>query len=188
MAHHPRFLEIQKRIPRPAVWPRIHVHVSVPSRRAPALLHVNKEARDEGLKIYQLTEVIPRQPLSNIPGSIYYNPVADIFFFGESTCSGTMWCFLDRFQGSEVPRIAIMPDLPCSSCNAQMPLIPFLHDTSLGNWLSDPARSWPGLKEVFVVVPSNLWSAKGRELDRWIGYRETSTIRSSALDDSSVDA
>lgn len=56
------------------------VRVSTNSRQPPAILHVNRESRAEGLTFYQLTKFERRFPPRH---SIYYSPDVAIVYFGE---------------------------------------------------------------------------------------------------------
>ncbi|CAG8981247.1 hypothetical protein HYALB_00003845 [Hymenoscyphus albidus] len=61
------------------------------SRKPPAILHVNQEARGEALKVYQLRTLDTRSP-GHAEKEIYFNPKVDIVYLGEEACRSTLLC------------------------------------------------------------------------------------------------
>lgn len=86
--HVPRIIEIRRRvvqfIQRQPSWAADHGLVQK-SRLVPAVLQVNREARYEAGKVYQmrLFDRVEGRP-------IHFNPRADIVYFGEGICFPTM--------------------------------------------------------------------------------------------------
>jgi hypothetical protein len=129
VAHFPRLLEVQTE-----TWEGMEYHpyrhsygnMSLASRKTPLMLHVSREAREEGLRFYQPlsfsftgprdpslwtvdhTPAPPRDPEIKhiLVGELYYNPKADIILFGHSTCQGTVASFVR--SNTYIPRIAVL--------------------------------------------------------------------------------
>jgi hypothetical protein len=106
-SHLTRFIEISSSPATSCHFRSHHVHnldvVARKSRKAPAILHVNHEAREEGLKFYQVRFVSGN-------GLHYYNPSADVILFREDDCSSAIADFMNlqiRPHG-EAPRVAIV--------------------------------------------------------------------------------
>jgi hypothetical protein len=79
------------------------------SRRPPSMLQVNRESREEGMKVYIMAK-LDRRVYCQQKGWIYYNPEADILYFRHRTTyirtlSGIF------ITGLTIPRIAI--DIEC---------------------------------------------------------------------------
>jgi len=97
-AHIPRLIEIEhapnhERKPlRPAVLQSHNselVRVAPRCRRSPVVLRVCRESREEGLKVYTLTN-FDCQWRPNLEREIFYNPQADIVFFNDNFCYWTL--------------------------------------------------------------------------------------------------
>jgi 2EXR family/KH domain len=163
------------------------VRVCPRSCQPPALLHVCQESREEAKTIYQLrcfdTKVAQHSP--NSPKLhehyVYYNPKADIVFFGEHTCVST---YIRVFAGKidDIPAIAIVNsgkgELCCDhdddiyGVNGGVDTLQALHGFDPSVTLHNHRYGGcPGLKEVFIVVKSKLWQYKQGEVDSSVTLR-----------------
>lgn len=157
--------------------------VASPSRRPPALFSVNIEARKEALKVYQ------KRSFDSTAGAreIYFNPDADILYFGEGTCISQMMRIFSVnsvFHNLEIPRIAILSSAKRILCcqrwvgeqgiGEKFGIMETLHGFDIENFPT--LRGCPGLKEVYFVTPSHLWEPTPGTIDpsSW-GFRNPAT-------------
>jgi hypothetical protein len=191
-AQHPRLIEIEY-VPAsdPSNTPGSHPEhrVCPKSRRPPTLLHINRESREEAMKVYRLRTFDSDQRNSS-QRYIYFNPDADIVYFGEKNCFATMIrVFMQATRdGEEIPRVAIEIMKRCSAYTCP-------HDQLMRSYFGlvdemkilhgfapkvgvDSAQQWngcPGLREGFLVVKSRLWDVKAGDVDVSVGLRPAST-------------
>jgi 2EXR family len=179
--HEPRFIEIEwgpKIRNGETIQPVIccgvdyRCRVTPVSRQTPAILHVSKEARDEAKKHYNV-RVFDTKTRNGSEREIYYNPKADIIYFGEECCISTILSVFDAAPREPIPRVAItLSGQGHSKCRCDWDDetygmdggIDFLqalhgifppatmHDSNIGRW-----PGCLGLEKVYWVIPSNLW-------------------------------
>jgi hypothetical protein len=150
-------------------------------------MYVCKESRDEAEKLYKL-RCFDRKVAEYLPNSpemhehyIWYNPKADIIFFGEETCVST---YISVFGGSveDIPAIAIVNSGKGETCcdhddeacgvDGGVDTLQALHGFDPSETLHNSRYGGcPGLKEVFVVVKSKLWPRKHGEIDYSVTFR-----------------
>lgn len=158
------------------------VRVCPRSRLPPALMHMCQESREEAQKVYQLrcfdsrvAELLPNSPQLH-EHWIWYNPNADIIFFGENTCISTFIRVFSRRECEVIPAIAIVSSGKGETCcdhddgihgvNGGVNTLQALHGFDPSVTLHDYRYGGcPGLKEVFVVVKSKLWLHKQGEIN-----------------------
>jgi hypothetical protein len=84
--------------------------VAKASRKPPSILEVNRESRQEGMKVYIMAK-LDHRVYRQQKGWIYYNPEADIIYFRHgTTCLRTLRSIFRT--GLTIPRIAIDIDCP----------------------------------------------------------------------------
>ncbi len=137
-----------------------HQLVSTPSRTPPAVLHVNREARNECLSIYKL-RIFDYGYLPGIENAVYWNPSVDILLFGSRSCALGLGNVLGAVKDNpEVTRIAIMTNGSCANSaghefagRSYEPPLNYLR--VLRGIKADDGRVWyghRGLKEVYFVA------------------------------------
>lgn len=90
--------------------------------------------------------------------AIYYNPDADIVFFGEAACMSSISLFFQR-QDIAIPRVAVQMSGALGVCcgwdmQGGSALVDILHGSGTG-------KGCQGLEEVIFIVASTLWSMDG---------------------------
>jgi len=161
------------------------------SRLPPVLLRVSHESREEAMKAYEMRTFDSDTGMSN-QRYIYFNPRADIIYFGEKNCLSTMIrVFMQATQdGKEISRVAMGVEKRCKSYQCPhdklaqhhyylINEIRILHGFDSDVWV-DPVTGclWtgcPGLKEVFFVVKSTDWNVAAGAVDAMVGFRPAIT-------------
>ncbi|TAQ91016.1 hypothetical protein B7494_g601 [Chlorociboria aeruginascens] len=144
------------------------------SSRPPALIEVNAEAREEGLKFYQLCTVCNGETKNT---KVYFNKDVDIIYFGEQSCVSTI-IFLLRQGSLPFTRVAISCSKKMETC-CEWNRAVFGGATPLqalhGMWRPDiipgDFPGCPGLKEVFWITKSRYLPLAAGEVDASIGFR-----------------
>ncbi|KUJ12827.1 uncharacterized protein LY89DRAFT_672948 [Mollisia scopiformis] len=144
----PRIIELQSgtrtlnhadeinRLP-PQSWVKVSVH----GRQTPAILHVSREAREEGLKHYTLTNLESRDyPAVERP--CYYNSRLDTIYFGPLCNAASIQQTLNKKIA--MPRIAV--DVRVGTSYRVMAALQLMHSHVRGS-----------LEEIVFVVPSFIW-------------------------------
>jgi hypothetical protein len=86
-------------------WVPTDIIVASGSRRTPAMLQANREARDEGMRIYIMAKFDIRQFFGE-ERWVYYNPDADIVYF--RTLRSTHYMMSRLFEtGLAIPRVEV---------------------------------------------------------------------------------
>lgn len=97
------------------IWLGSGIHtwrrVCLTSRKPPAILHVNSEAREEAKKVYELRTFDTITP-GHAEKYIYYNPEVDVIYLGDDTCMQTLL----GLGGKYIPRIAIYSSGKFTQC------------------------------------------------------------------------
>lgn len=154
------------------------------SRQPPAILQACKESRDEGMGTYlmiNLEQFVPNRAAEPWKGWIYYNPNADILYFGEKSCLTSMQKACCD-SGLEIPRVAT--DIRMWSnrcCNVYFDLLfgrskvecvaNILHGHQ---GLNIPGVKWDGckgLKEVFFVDEPSFLGWEVESVDENVGIQ-----------------
>ncbi|PMD36915.1 hypothetical protein L207DRAFT_586601 [Hyaloscypha variabilis F] len=163
--------------------------VSPASRQPPAIFHVSREARDEAKKNYQLRTFDTKTP-NHTERYIYYNPNCDIIYFGEESCISTMLFTFSAQPREPIPRVAItLSGKGSQKCNCDYDGHAYGADTDIRTMQAlhglfpptireEDKFRWPGclgLKEVFWVVPSSLWSVEQGNMSASVGMRHATT-------------
>jgi len=163
------------------------VRVCPRSRRPPAIMHVCRESREEAEKVYTL-RCFDCRVAHHLPDSpelhehyIWYNPQADIIFFGEDTCVSS---YITVLGGNieDIPAIAIFGSGKGETCcdhddeaygvDGGVDTMQALHGFDPSETLHDSRYGGcPGLKEVFIIVKSKLWLLKQGMIDDSITLR-----------------
>lgn len=163
------------------------IRVGPASRRTPAVLQVNSESRAEGMRYYTMRRInwVHRTG----PDSwVYYQPDVDIFYFGNNCCLSTIFVMTLVQRGLEFPRIAIENTGRISMCcdlddqgygagfgrDGGADLLGTLHGYAPSTNQSTPHDQFPGFhkfREIYFVVPSNLWPVESGRVDEFIGFR-----------------
>tara|TARA_R110002060_G_scaffold7784_2_gene11687 strand:+ start:81 stop:635 length:555 start_codon:yes stop_codon:yes gene_type:complete len=125
-----------------------------------------------------------RLPL-DVTYKVYFNPRADILFFGEKTCVTTMLNLFSETPGKTdlpIPRVAIMCDARVENCcNHDDPVygvrggVQIMHALH-GFEKAVTKHDWryggcPRLEEVHFIVKSTLWQRGAGEIDWTVGLR-----------------
>lgn len=161
--------------------------VSPSSRKPPAVFHVCFESRKEALRVYQKRTFDMKSQDAEIEKYIYFNPHADILYFGENTCVSTLMHVFNPKNLEDIPRVAIR-------CSGRITMCCDWDDSTYGidggvtpmqalhGMEHEPTslyHGWggcPGLKEVFWAIPSHLWEPAPGKLDPdAMSFREPST-------------
>jgi hypothetical protein len=150
-------------------------------------MHVSRESREEAEKVYKLrcfdspvAEYLPNSPELH-EHFIWYNPSADIIFFGENTCISTYISVFGNIS-EDIPAIAIVNssknetccdlDDPTYGVDGGVDSLQALHGFDPSKTLHDSRYGGcPGLKEVLVVVKSRLWLRKQGEINNSVTLR-----------------
>ena len=162
------------------------------STRPPTVLQVCQEGREEGQKYYHQRTFETKADNSK-ERYIYYNPDADIIYFGDNTCISTIIRLPCQAKSDGIPRVAINNTGKILMCcdwddsdsgtvmgygfDGGISPLQALHgidkDVAEGNdW------AWPGyagLKEVYFVVKSNLWPLEAGQIDASVCFRPART-------------
>lgn len=163
------------------------------SSKPPVAFHICRESSMEALKIWQpysLSSAAAHAP------PIFFNPRADIIYFGEGNCMATIVHFLDYqyYLGKDLPRLAILCSgqlFNCCDYNLDDPFqgvdpmdidygyamaggctpMQALHGIDRLISLSGLSTGCRGLREVNWIVPSKLMAFKAGEMRAGIGLR-----------------
>lgn len=162
-------------------------HNLVPrSRIPPAILHANRESREEAKRYYHQAnfnssedEDADSKSVNDTPKN-WCNPLADVVLFSENTCMMTMLGFLEamRMRNVQINRIAVLLSdkvISCQSlggvvlgdCTPMQALHGILRDVAG----TDMVYGVKDLKEVFFIVPTYLMPITPGTIDDNIWFR-----------------
>jgi len=161
------------------------------SRLPPALFHVSLEARREASRVYKL-RTFDSATVNSKQRYIYFNPSADIIYFGVKNCLATMMrVFMQETKdGKEIPQVAMVVEKRCNAflCrhdmltrryNGYIDEVGILRGINSKTWGDSVInRLWtgcPGLKEVFFVVKDTVWDIDAGAMDASVGFRPATT-------------
>lgn len=167
----PRFIELQ----RGHMASHSSYHVSPRSRIPPAVFHVKMEFRTEALKVYQQrnfdTIDVTAGPQAAKP-PIYYKADTDILLFSESTCVSTMLSVFGERE--DIPRVVVISGCTGQHCCCDtLRALNSLESAYICNF--SKVGGCKGLKEVFIVVKSNLWPCEQGEIDAKVDFRPSTS-------------
>lgn len=164
--------------------PHFWYRITVPSRKPPSYLTICSEGCEEGKKYIDLRCF--DQEMQGLPTGIarkvYYNPRADIIFFGDRTCTPMMAKFCMSNRGKPIPQVAMIccrgaeecRDLAHDAydveagCNTMQALHGFNPDVTIHDNLYGGC---PGLQEVYPIVKSKLYPLDRGIVDATVGLR-----------------
>ncbi|THV45380.1 hypothetical protein BGAL_0496g00040 [Botrytis galanthina] len=166
--------------------------VSKQTNCVPPIMEVNREARQEGMRIFEkrvfnncnIDIEIPFKLEGEKPQCTWFNPDLDTIYFGENTCIRTVADFLDLYWQTTLPNIAFALEV-------------HLHGSCRCGWISadwDPGnrvvtslqvlhgkpqkdRNWPmfpgssSTREVSIVLPSFVYRYAAGEMPNTITFR-----------------
>ncbi|KAF5875841.1 uncharacterized protein Bfra_002237 [Botrytis fragariae] len=187
---HPRFFEL--------VWfsSENNLHqlfkVSKQTNRVPPIMEVNREAREEGMRIFEkrvfnncnIDFGSPFEVEGEKSQCTWFNPDLDTIYFGENTCIRTVAEFFNLFSQMKVPKIAFainvhVPD----SCkcnwnsgewnpgNNSVTSLQILHGRPLKGANSPTCPGSPSTREVYIVLPSFIYRYAAGEMPNTITFR-----------------
>jgi hypothetical protein len=158
-------------------WGPGDVRVAKGSRRPPAMLHANREARYEGMWI----NIMARFEIckSDEERWVYYNPEADIVFFWRRTSTDCTMTNLFR-TALTIPRVAVEFSNPINSehsfyamsdVDARMRALSGY--TQMAFFASSPAKmpGCKGLREIFWVLGADSLDPKFDVIDECVEIR-----------------
>ena len=157
------------------------------SRQLPIVMQVCRESMKEGKLYleYRLFDSENDRLNSDMTYKVYFNPRADIVFFGESTCVTTMLNLFSETPGLPdvpIPRVAIMCDARGENCcNHGDPIYGVRGGVQIMHALHGFEKAvtkygWryggcTGLEEVHFIVKSTLWQRGAGAIDWTLGLR-----------------
>jgi hypothetical protein len=153
------------------------VRVAKSSRRPPAMLHANREARYEGMWFY----IVARFEIceSDEERWVYYNPEADIVFFRRRTSTDYTMTKLFR-TALTIPRVAVEFSDPINSENSSYEMSDvdarmraLSGYTQMAFFTPSPAKmpGCKGLQEIFWVLEADGLDPKFDVIDECVQIR-----------------
>lgn len=157
---HPRIIEIQDELQPDGIIARFGytATITAASSKPPAMLHVNKEARTEGLKFYTLRVFCTSRRICRL---VYFNNPIDILLFGKGCrAPGLMKKVFQQGTTVDVPveRIAIAME-EVTSHEKLLKMMREIHGLPGG-------PGCVGVKEITFVPPTKLWGCQPGNIDR----------------------
>lgn len=169
VANQPRILEVEDygRINQ-GVHGRI-IKMGQQARKPPAIMSVNVESRYEGIRFYSWVTFDSWEPSAFHESKryIFYNPHADVIYFGAHTCLRTLNRFFRRNRGDrpEILRIAVETGRELDGCsNYDCKYRPPEDDHPFQEWHA----GW--FKAVNIILAVHGWHSDDPALSRVMDY------------------
>lgn len=146
------------------------IHVREPSCLPPAILHVSREARAEGLNVYTLTDFEHQDGVAS-HRPVYYNPLVDIVLFGFNTHITTIMEILRRDIIISQVAVAYRPMFLKTAGSIV---------TALSGGESNTVRN--GIQRIVFVLSSCVWMEKGYNINPTSCFASTESTGKSMLE------
>ncbi|KAF7940553.1 uncharacterized protein EAE98_000680 [Botrytis deweyae] len=166
--------------------------VSKQTNRAPPILEVNREAREEGMRTFEkrvfnncnTNTGIPFKVEGEKPQCTWFNPDLDTVYFGENTCIRTVADFVDLYWQTKLPKIAFATKAHLhGSCKCNwisgdwnpghrtVTSLQILHGKPPKDANSSMFPGSPSTREVSIVLPSFIYRYAAGEMPNTITFR-----------------
>ncbi|KAF7960202.1 hypothetical protein EAE96_001800 [Botrytis aclada] len=168
--------------------------VSKEANRVPPIMEVNREAREEGMRIFEkrvlnncnINIESPFKVEGDKPLFTWFNPDLDTIYFGENTCLRTFADFFSLYWQTKLPKIAFainkhaQDSCDCNWRSDYWGPINYMHPCLqiLRGKLGKDAKysTFPGspsTMEVYVVVPSLVYNFAAGNMPNTVTLRDS---------------